>query len=153
MTSTSFLTCWRASLCATFFLIAGLHVAAVADAPGNELDFPRNVVNWYLSGDAEKLWPHAGEVLRELAEDVEGLREAADDIRQIMGPQTAVLDEQIFDHPEDDGWRIYVRTLRHARADEMFWVVIFSPSTGEIQMIMAHPRRTIQTLFPQARLP
>lgn len=153
MTSASKPTQWPISLGAALLIFAGLHLVTAADAPDGEMDFPRNVLTWYLSGEAEKLWPHAGEVLRELAYDVEGLREAAVDIREMMGPPTAMLDEQIFDHPEDKNWRIYIRTARHARVEEMFWVVIFSPSTGEVQVIMAHSRQTIQTLFPQARLP
>jgi hypothetical protein len=142
-----------ALLCAALLTLAGLYAAVAADAPDDAMDFPRNVLTWYLSGDAEQLWPHAGPVLRELAEDLEGLREAAEDIEEMMGPQTALLDEQIFDHPEGGGWRVYVGTLRHARAGEMFWVVIFSPAQREVQMIMPQTRHTIQTFFPQTRLP
>lgn len=153
MILTSMFTRRRALLFTTLLVIAILQTASAADATGDSMDFPRNALNWHLSGDAEQLWAHAGEGLRLLAEDVEGLREAANDIREMMGPPSAMLDEQIFVHPEDDRWRVYVRTARHARVDEMFWVVIFSPSTSEVQMIMAYPRQTIQTFYPQARLP
>lgn len=117
------------------------------------MSFPREALNWYLSGDAERLWPHAGPMLREMAEDVEGLRESAADLGETMGPTLAVLDEQVFDHPDGDGWQVYVRTVRLAEAGEMFWVVTFSPEQWEAGMIMSQSRPTLRTFFPQARLP
>jgi hypothetical protein len=152
MNPTSFPAHWRSLLCAALLALAGLHLAA-ADARADGMDFPRNALSWYFSGDAEKLWPHLGPTLREMAEDVEGLREASEDFGETMGRELAVLDEQLFDHPDGDGWQVYVRAVQHAEVGELFWLVIFSPAEREVGMIMPQPRQSVQILFPQVRLP
>ncbi len=158
MNCTSIFSHWRTSLCATLLVVVGgSQAATAAQVQGDAMDFPRTALTWFLTGDAEQLWPHAGAMLRELAEDVDGLREAgeelAGDIEEMLGPQTALLDEQVFDHPEGGGMSVYVRTVRHAMVDEFFWVVIFMPQTQQVHMVMPQPRQTIKTLFPPVRLP
>lgn len=143
---------WRLSCCAMLGALIFL-IAAAAAAADEAMDFPRNALTWYLSGDTERLWPHAGAVLREMVQDVDGLRMIAKEIDEMMGPQTALLDEQAFDHPEGGGYQVYVGRLLHAKVSEIYWVVIFHPAEREVAMIIPQPRRTLQTLFPQARLP
>jgi hypothetical protein len=122
-------------------------------APGDTMAFPRQVLTWYLAGDADRVWPLAGETLRELAESPRRMKEDAAEIIESMGPRTGVISEQMFAHPEGGGWQVYVQALRHERAPEMFWIVIFSPAKEQVQMIMAQPRQTVRTLFPQVKLP
>lgn len=120
---------------------------------GDAMAFPRQVLTWYLAGEADQVWKHADGPLRELAGSPAGLKQAATEISSDLGPHTAVLKEQVFPHPEGGGWHVFVRALRHAQVPEMFWIVIFSPAEQKVQMIMAQPRQTIRTLFPQVILP
>jgi hypothetical protein len=149
MTCFSMLARLRLLCCAMLVALTWLNTAAADEA----MEFPRNALTWYLSGDADRLWQHAGPVLRELVQDVDGLRGVAAEIDEMMGPQTALLDEQIFDHPEGAGFRVYVGRLLHAKVSEIFWVVVFHPAKREVGMIIPQPRQTIQTLFPEVRLP
>jgi hypothetical protein len=151
--SFNFLAYRRNLHCAILLIFTGVHSAATSAAADDGMDFPRSALNWYMSGDAEQLWPHISPMLREMAEDEEGLREVAADIEETMGRELAVLGEQIFDHPDGGGWQVYVRTVQHADVGEMFWVVIFLPEQNEVGMIITQPRQTIQTFFPQVRLP
>lgn len=134
-------------------LAMGSSVAQAADAGGDGMEFPRNALNWFLNGDAERLWSHAGPTFREMMQDVEGVRQAGAEIGNSLGREVAVLDEQVIDHPDGEGWQVYVRTVHLAGAGELFWVLIFSPSEREIGMIMPQSRPAIRTFFPEARLP
>jgi hypothetical protein len=120
---------------------------------GDAMAFPRGALTAYLAADAEKVWQHAGPTLREMWESPNGVRMAAEELTSGIGRETGVLDEQLFAHPEDAGWKVYVRTARHAQVPELFWIVIFSPANRQIGMIMPQPRQTIRTLFPEVRLP
>lgn len=152
MTRTSFFAHWRCLLCAALLAFAGLYVSA-AEARADGMDFPREALSWYLSADAEKLWPRLGPTLREMVKDLEGLRQGATVIAKDMGRVLAVLDEQVFDHLDGEGWQVYVRTVQHAHVGELFWLVIFSPAEHEVGMIMPQPRQSVQIFFPQVRLP
>lgn len=142
-------------------LLAGMFLATLgvqqplqAQAlPGDEMTFPREVLSWFFAGDAQRVWQHAGPTMRELAGSAEGLREDAAEISASLGAETGVFGEQLFEHPEGGGAQVYVRALRHAHVPEIFWIVIFSPAERQVQVIMAQPRQTIRTLFPQVRLP
>jgi hypothetical protein len=115
--------------------------------------FPRQVLEWYIGGEGDRVWELADESFRALAEDPEGMSEAGRELVSALGAQTAVLDEQMFAHPEGGGHQVYVRTASHAEAPEMFWIVIFSPAERRVLMIMPQFRQTIRSLFPEARLP
>jgi hypothetical protein len=141
-----------------------LHVAVVVAIVGvsplqaqtpsaDAMAFPRQVLAWYLAGEAQQVWSHAGPMLRELSESPDGLREAAAEITDSMGPEVAVLGEQLFAHPEGGGMQVYVRTVRHSQVPELFWIVTFSPANRQVQMIMPQPRQTIRSLFPQVKVP
>jgi hypothetical protein len=123
------------------------------DTDGDAMAFPRQILDWYLAGEGDRVWEYAGETMRTLAESPAGLTEAGAEITEMMGARTGVLDEQIFEHPEGGGWHVYVGTLSHAQVPEMFWIVIFSPTERQIQMILPQPRQTILGLFPQVRVP
>src|SRR5690606_26096533 len=141
---------WRSLVCAALLGLAGLPAAVAAEA---NMEFPRTVLDWYWSGDVETLWQHTSPTLREMVEDPEMLRGTAAEHGEMMGRELAVLDEQVFDHPDGEGWQVYLRTARHAVADEIFWVVIFSPAKREVGMIMPQSRPFIRVYFPEARLP
>lgn len=115
--------------------------------------FPRQILTSYLAGDADRVWGHAAPMMREMWQSPAGLRQTAAEITGAMGAETGLLAEQLFDHPEGGGAKVYVRASRHAQAPEMFWVVIFFPAERKVQMIMPQPRQTIRSLFPQVRLP
>lgn len=119
---------------------------------GEGMAFPRQALEWYLAGEGALVWEHAGTMMRELSESPAMMSEAARDITEAMGPITGVLGEQMFTHPEDADWRVYVRTVRHAEAPEIYWIVIFRPRDSEIGIIAAQPRQTMQVLFPDVRL-
>jgi hypothetical protein len=144
----------RATLCLGILLwiLAALPLQAQASS-GEAMTFPRQVLAWYLAGDSERVWAHAGPMMREMAESPNGLRGAAAEISTTMGSETGVLGEQLFDHPEGGGAQVYVRAARHSEVPEIFWVVIFFPADKKVQMIMPQPRQTIRTLFPQVKLP
>ena len=145
--------------CRQGFLAAGalLFVFAIPlqaqDLSGNAMAFPRDVLSAYLAGDAETVWKHAGEGLRSMTESPQGLRQASAELRETMGPETAMLSEQLFDHPEGGGMKVYVRGVQHAEVPEMYWIVIFSPTEQKVAMIMPQPRQTIRSLFPEVTLP
>ncbi len=148
--------CWNS----TAILYLGILLSIFASPPlqaqasaDEAMTFPRQVLAWYLAGDAERVWAHAGPMMREMAESPNGLREAAAEISATMGSETGVLEEQRFDHPEGGGAQVYVRAARHLEVPEIFWVVIFFPADQKVQMIMPQPRQTIRTLFPQVKLP
>jgi hypothetical protein len=120
---------------------------------GEAMTFPRQILAWYLAGDAERVWAHAGPMMHEMAESPNGLRGAAAEFSTTIGSETGVLGEQLVDHPEGGGAQVYVRAARHSEVPEIFWVVIFFPADKKVQMIMPQPRQTIRTLFPQVKLP
>jgi hypothetical protein len=137
-------------------LLTGVLLASIAGPASRAQDamtFPRNVLTWYLQGDTDRVWDRAGPMLREMAERPETLAAAAAEILGALGAETAVLSEQLFDHPEGGGAQVYVRASRHSQAPEMFWIVIFWPSEAQVLTIMPQPRQTIRTLFPQVTLP
>jgi hypothetical protein len=137
-------------------ILLSLHAAGPITAqgtPGAAASFPQEVLTWFLAGDADRVWEHVGPTMRELSGGVQGLRESSAEITAELGPETAILSEQVFEHPEGGGWHVYVRAARHAQVPELFWIVIFSPAERQVQMITAQPRQTIRTLFPQVRLP
>ncbi len=141
-------------LVATFalatFLVWPLHAQASGDA---SMVFPRESLAWFVAGDADKLWARSSPSLRTLMGSAQQMRENSVELQNDMGRETALLSEQQFDHPEGKGARVYVRAARHAVVPELFWVVIYSPAEQQVQMIMAQPRQTIRTLFPQVKLP
>jgi hypothetical protein len=141
--------------CGLGLMLCLLAASPLHAQPGSAdgMAFPRQALEWYLSGEGGLVWEHAGEMMRALAESPAGMSEAGREITEMMGPITGVLGEQMFPHPEDAGWQVYVRTARHAEVPEMNWIVIFRPRDSEIQMIMPQPRQTIQVLFPEVRLP
>lgn len=131
-------------------LVPALHAQ---DQPGRHVAFPRQVLTWYLAGEADQVWEHAGPMLREISGSVQGLRESAEEISTAMGAEAGVLGEQLFDHPDGGGAQVYVRAVRHTQVPEIFWIVIFFPADRKVQMIMPQPRQTIRSLFPQVQLP
>lgn len=144
----------RAILCLGIVLSILAAPPLQAQASSDEaMAFPSQVLAWYLAGDAERVWAHAGPMMRELSESPNGLRGAAAELSTAMGAETGVLGEQLFDHPEGGGAQVYVRAARHSQVPEIFWIVIFFPADRQVQMIMPQPRQTIRTLFPQVRLP
>lgn len=120
---------------------------------GDAMAFPRQALDWYLSGEGALVWEHAGAMMRELAESPAMMSEAGREITEMMGAVTGVLGEQMFPHPEDADWHVYVRTVTYTEVPEIYWIVIFRPRDSEIQFIAAQPRQTIQVLFPEVRLP
>lgn len=107
----------------------------------------------FVSQRDHRVWDHADESFRALAGDPEGMSEAGREILSALGAETAVLDEQVFAHPEGGGQQVYVRTAAHAQAPELFWIVIFSPAERRVVMIMPQFRQTIRSRFPEAHLP
>lgn len=143
-----------AVLCAAIIsAMPSSHQLAAQTNARDGMALPRQVLTWYLTANAEQVWPHAGSTLREMFESPRGLREAGNAILRDMGPEVAVIGEQMFDHPEGGGAKVYVRASRHAQIPEIFWIVIFVPADKKVEMIMPQPRRTIRTLFPQVELP
>lgn len=135
-------------------MLLGLAAAPALQAQADDaMAFPRQVLEWFLAGEGERVWEHAGDVFRTLAESPAAMSEAGSEIAATMGAPTGVLDEQMFPHPEDEGHHVFVRTLAHAEVPELFWVVIFSPSERRVQMIMAQPRQTVRVMFPEVRVP
>jgi hypothetical protein len=139
--------------------ILGGMLLALAAAPALEaqaveaMDFPRQILEWYLAGEGERVWEYAGESFRSLAETPEGMGEAGTELTAMMGAPREILDEQVFPHPDGEGHQVYVRTLAHAEVPELFWIVIFEPGERRVQMIMPQPRQTVTTLFPGVRVP
>ena len=138
-------------------LLIGVFVATVAGPASRAQDasmaFPRDILTSYLQGDTDRVWERAGAMLREMAERPETLAAASAEILGGLGAETAVLSEQLFDHPDGGGFQVYVRASRHAQTPEMFWIVIFAPSEEQILTIMPQPRQAIRVLFPQVTLP
>jgi hypothetical protein len=143
----------RTLLVSSGFLLLFVPALHAQESLGEAAAFPRQMLTWYLGGEAERVWEHAGPMLRELAGSAQGLREASEEIVGGMGPETRVLKEQLFDHPEGGGAKVYVRAVRHANVPEMFWIVTFFPAERKVQMIMPQPRQTVRALFPQVELP
>lgn len=143
------------SALSSLLFIGGLLILAApsANAQNADMTFPRDALDWYLAGDTERLWEHLGPMMRQTPGGAAGIREGSAEIREALGAETSVIDEQMFPHPEDDNWSVYVRASRHANTPEMFWIVVFLPSEPLIQLIMPQPRQTIRTLFPAVRLP
>ena len=144
-----------ASALTTLLLIASLLFLAApsGNAQDDDMAFPSDALDWYLAGEAERLWEHLGPMMRETPGGAAGLREGSAEIRAGLGAEISVIDEQVFPHPEGEAWSVYVRASRHANAAEMFWIVVFLPSERQIELIMPQPRQTIRTLFPAVRLP
>jgi hypothetical protein len=121
--------------------------------PGSSADFPRSFLAWYFAGDAEQVWAHSAPAMREAVGDQRGLRQGLEEMNGNVGAETAMLSEQVFEHPEGGGMHVYVRGVRHANVPELFWIVIYSPEQRQVLTVMPQPRQTIRTLFPQVRLP
>ena len=147
---------WNSTAILSLGIVLSILTAPLLQAKassGEAMTFPRQVLAWYLAGDSERVWAHAGLMMREMWENPNGLRGAAAEISTTMGSETGVLGEQLFDHPEGGGAQVYVRAARHSEVPEIFWIVIFLPADKKVQMIMPQPRQTIRTLFPQVKLP
>jgi hypothetical protein len=134
-------------------LLASFGAPALHAQSADEMAFPRQILEWYLAGEGEKVWEHASPAFRTLVETPANMSEAGREILAAMGAQTGILDEQMFPHPEGGGHQVYVRTLVHAQVPEMFWIVIFSPSEQLLQTIMPQPRQAVRVLFPEVRVP
>lgn len=139
-------------VCLALALLAAPPLGAQHPA-GEAASFPREALTWFLAGDADRLWDHAGPEMRAMAESPQSLKLDAEEIAEMMGAETELLGERVFPHPEGGGWQVYLRAARHARVPEVFWLVIFSPAQRQVQTILAQTRQTVQVLFPQVELP
>lgn len=143
------------------YLIALLSAGTLPFAAGMPLEaqdaggaaaFPRSIVASYLAGDVDRIMDHLVPEMRRAASRAE-LREAMSEIITALGAETAMLSEQLFDHPDGGTSQVYVRGIRHANTPEMFWIVIFSPENRQVYMVAPQARQVVTRLFPQIRLP
>ncbi len=124
---------------------------APAAAAFDSLAFPRQVLNWLYLSEADSLWAHSSEAMREQMGTVDHIEEAAIQIAANLGEETEVLGEQLLTRGDRV---IYLRGTRHAQMPEpLYWVVIFTPADGQIHALFPAPRATIEEQFPGAELP
>lgn len=145
-------------------LLAGVPVAlALApslqaqDAPvpmesaADSLAFPRQVLNWLFLSEADSLWAHASENMREQMGSPDQVEEASVQIAVNLGEETEVLSEQVLTQGER---LVYLRGTRYAQVPEpLFWVVVFTPADAEVHALFPAPRAAIEQQFPEAVLP
>ncbi len=144
----------RASLLAVLSVALCVAVPLHAQTGGDAtMAFPREMLASFLAGDADKVWERAGPTLREMNGSAKQMRDHSAELRKDMGKEIALISEQAFDHQDGNGAKVYVRAARHEVIPELFWIVIYTPSNRQVEMITMQPRQTIRTLFPQVKLP
>lgn len=120
-------------------------------AASDSLAFPRQVVKWFLTGQADSLYNHAGEQLKA------GMQSPAN-IIAMMGRLTGQLGEHKSTDAEvqfeQNGTRVYIAAVTFSQAPEQgAFVVRYVPGSPVIQGFTVGQLARVKERFPEAKLP
>lgn len=129
---------------------AAAHAQAAA-APADSMAFPRQVLKWFTTAQADSIYSHAGEQLK-------ASMQSSATVAAMMGRMAGQLGEYKSTDAEvqfeKDGTRLYIAAMTFSQAPEPGAVVIrYVPGTPVIQGMTISPLSRVKERFPEAKLP
>lgn len=138
--------------------LAALLVAAPAAAraqaaavPADSMAFPRQVVKWFTTAQADSLYNSAGDQLKGAMQSAAGVTAMMGRMSAQMGEFKSVDAEAQF---EKDGTRVYIAAVTFSTAPEQGAIVIrYTPGSPIIQGMSISALSRVKERFPEAKLP
>ncbi|HYD51290.1 MAG TPA: hypothetical protein VEA99_01635 [Gemmatimonadaceae bacterium] len=131
-------------------LLAALPASLRAQA-ADSLAFPRQVLKWFNTSQADSLFAHSGEQMKARMQSAANVTGMMAQLAEQVGEQKALEGEYQFDK---DGQKVYIAVARFSKqADPGAFVVQYAPGSTVFDRFGVMPLARAKELFPEAKLP
>lgn len=130
---------------------AAVQAQVASAAPADSMAFPRQVVKWFTTAQADSLYNHAGEQLKASMQSSAQVTAMMGRMASQLGEYKSVDAEAQF---EQNGTRVYIAAASFTTAPEPAAIVVrYQPGTPVIQGMTIQPLSRVKERFPEAKLP
>lgn len=125
--------------------------APAASAAADSMAFPRQVVKWFLTAQADSLYNHAGTELKSSMQSPASIVAMMGRLSSRLGEHKSTDAEVQF---EQNGARVYIVAVTFSQAPERgAFVVRYVPGSPVIESFSVSQLARVKEHFPEAKLP